>query len=82
MASIKHALTERWYAWENARQAAMEDEEVNLYADNEKGEQAYLPREVELDDLPSDRAGSGDEPRAQYIPPPPPPPIGRGEAKV
>lgn len=44
MKAIKHTLTERWYAWENARVAAMEDEEVNLYADLEKGEPAYIPR--------------------------------------
>ena len=36
-------LTERWYAWENARVAAMEDEEIDLYADPEQGGQAYLP---------------------------------------
>lgn len=45
MNSIKHALTERWYAWENARVSAMEDEEVDLYADPDKGEQAYLPKQ-------------------------------------
>jgi large subunit ribosomal protein L47 len=44
MKAIKHTLTERWYAWENARSAAMEDEEVDLYADPEKGEKAYLPK--------------------------------------
>jgi len=42
MKSIKHVLTERWYAWENARVAAMEDDEVDLYADPAKGEKAYL----------------------------------------
>lgn len=45
MKGIKHVLTERWYAWENARVSAMEDEEVDLYADVEKGERAYLPRQ-------------------------------------
>lgn len=50
MKRIKHTLTERWYMWENARQAAMEDEEVDLYADSEKGQLAYVPREVEVDD--------------------------------
>lgn len=44
MKAIRHCLTERWYAWENARVAGMEDEEVDLYADVEKGERAYLPR--------------------------------------
>ncbi|KAK3672074.1 54S ribosomal protein L4 mitochondrial [Recurvomyces mirabilis] len=43
MKKIKFVLTERWYAWENARMSAMEDEEVDLYADVEKGEEAYLP---------------------------------------
>ena len=41
--AIKHVLTERWYAWENARFAAMDDASVNLYADPEKGEPVYLP---------------------------------------
>ena len=67
MASIKHTLTERWYAWENARQVAMEDEEVNLYADSDRGEQAYLPKEPELDDF-----ATGDSPRVDSTYPPPP----------
>lgn len=29
-AAIKHALTERFYAWEDARKLAQTDEEVNL----------------------------------------------------
>lgn len=41
--AIRHVLTERWYAWENARYAAMDDPEVNLYADPEKGDQAFIP---------------------------------------
>jgi len=49
MKAIRHVLTERWYAWENARVAAMEDEEVDLYADSEQGESAYLQKpEVEV----------------------------------
>lgn len=47
MKSIKTVLTQRWYAWEDARVAAMEDEEVNLYADPDKGEPAYLRRQHE-----------------------------------
>ncbi|KAL8741915.1 MAG: hypothetical protein Q9190_005539 [Brigantiaea leucoxantha] len=39
--AIKHALTERWYAWEDARRIAADDEEVNLNA--QPGERAYLP---------------------------------------
>ena len=42
--NIKFVLTERFYAWENARVAAMDDPEVNLYADPDKGEPAYLPK--------------------------------------
>jgi len=45
MHSIKHVLTERWYAWENARYEAMDDDEVDLYADPDKGERAYLPKQ-------------------------------------
>jgi len=44
MKAIKGVLTTRWYAWEAARVAAMEDEEVNLYADPEKDQPAYLPK--------------------------------------
>lgn len=45
MKAIKHALTERWYAWDNARNAAMEDDEINMYADLDNGEVAYVPRQ-------------------------------------
>jgi len=41
--AIRHVLTERWYAWDNARWAAMEDPEVNLSANPELGEKAYTP---------------------------------------
>lgn len=47
MKAIKGVLTTRWYAWESARVAAMEDEEVDLYADPEKGQPAYLPKPME-----------------------------------
>jgi len=30
MRSIKHALTERWYAWEDARKLAESDPEIDL----------------------------------------------------
>lgn len=43
--NIKICLTERWYSWEDARVAAMEDGEVNLYAQQDKGEPAYTPME-------------------------------------
>ena len=46
MKNIKICLTERWYSWEEARVAAMEDEEVDLYADPRKGQSAYLPKEL------------------------------------
>lgn len=42
MKAIKHTLTERWYTWDMARSEAMLDEEVNMYADVDKGEIAYL----------------------------------------
>lgn len=45
MSAIKTVLTERWYAWENARVEAMEDPEVDLYADPEQGQSAYRPKE-------------------------------------
>nr|POE87749.1 54s ribosomal protein l4, mitochondrial [Quercus suber] len=41
--NIRIVLTTRFYAWEDARNAAMEDPEVDLYADPQQGEQAYLP---------------------------------------
>ena len=49
MYAIRGALRERWYTWENARVEGMEDEEVDLYADLEKGERAYLPRQASED---------------------------------
>lgn len=39
--AIKHALTERYYAFEEARRVAVTDHEVNL--DAEPGSQAYTP---------------------------------------
>ncbi len=45
MRATRFVLTERWYAYENARVEGMEDEEVDLYADPERGEKAYLPRD-------------------------------------
>ncbi|EME79503.1 uncharacterized protein MYCFIDRAFT_34427 [Pseudocercospora fijiensis CIRAD86] len=49
MKNIKYVLTERWYSWENARVAAMQDPEINMYADLDAGEPAYLPREDSLE---------------------------------
>ena len=69
MASIRHTLTERWYAWENARQVAMEDEEVNLYADSDRGEQAYLPKEPELDHFGTGNPHAESRVDASYPPP-------------
>ncbi len=39
--SIKHVLTERWYAWEDAWKVAEKDSEVDLTA--EPGNSAYKP---------------------------------------
>ena len=51
MKAIKATLTERWYAWDNARHEAMDDQEINMYADLDAGEAAYLPKDqVEPED--------------------------------
>ncbi|KAH9815048.1 Mitochondrial 39-S ribosomal protein L47 (MRP-L47), partial [Teratosphaeria destructans] len=71
MRAIRHCLTERWYAWENAREAGMDDDEVDLYADPSKGEQAYLPKSEFVDEPVS--LGSEDDARtdpSRGIPPP------------
>jgi hypothetical protein len=44
--AIKHVLTERWYAWEDARLLAEGDASVNLYP--AEGETAYTPEKVEF----------------------------------
>jgi hypothetical protein len=44
--AIKHVLTERWYAWEDARLLAESDGSVNLYPTD--GEPSYTPGEVEF----------------------------------
>jgi len=44
--AIKHVLTERWYAWEDARLLAERDSSVDLYA--AEGEPAYTPEPVEF----------------------------------
>lgn len=49
MRNIKKVLKERWYAWENAREAAMLDDEVNLYADTSAGESGYVPKDDHLE---------------------------------
>lgn len=45
MSRIKFVLTERWYTWENARNEAMSDKEINLSADVDAGELAYMPKD-------------------------------------
>ncbi|KAM3419847.1 hypothetical protein BST61_g3176 [Cercospora zeina] len=64
MKNIKLVLTQRWYTWENAREAAMEDEEINMYADLDAGELAYLPKEEEYSEE------SSDDPTQASLPPP------------
>ena len=44
--AIKHVLTERWYAWEDARLLAERDASVNLYA--AEGEPSYTAEKVEF----------------------------------
>lgn len=39
--AIKHALTERWYAWEHARKLAMNDKTVDLTGEGP----AYEPKQ-------------------------------------
>lgn len=41
MKRIKFTLTERWYAWEDARWNAMADPSIDMYA--EDGQNAYDP---------------------------------------
>ncbi|KAM0718413.1 hypothetical protein Q7P37_005483 [Cladosporium fusiforme] len=64
--NIKICLTQRWYSWEEARVAAMEDEEIDLYADADKGQSAYLPKEHSQDafEESSNEASSLDAPDA------------------
>ena len=49
MKAVRATLLERWYSWENARSAAMDDKEVNLYADPSKGEPVYKPGSYQED---------------------------------
>lgn len=49
MKAIKHTLTERWYTWDNARSEAMLDEEINMYADLDNGEVAYLRKDDDFE---------------------------------
>jgi hypothetical protein len=44
MRNIKYALTERYYAWEEARKLAQEDPEVNLSGNGP----AYVPSDFEV----------------------------------
>ncbi|KAF2138983.1 uncharacterized protein K452DRAFT_197910, partial [Aplosporella prunicola CBS 121167] len=43
MKNIKHTLTERWYAWENARQDALSDAEVDLSGSGQAYKPSYNP---------------------------------------
>ncbi|KAI4131054.1 MAG: hypothetical protein LQ347_003135 [Umbilicaria vellea] len=43
--AIKHALTERWYAWEDARKVARDDPEVDIH----RRRKPYNPRNLEDD---------------------------------
>lgn len=60
-AKIKHTLTERWYAWQEAWKVAENDPEVNLKGDLEAP--AYQPRsledEEEVDEQPRAAAAAG-----------------------
>lgn len=69
MKAIKHTLTERWYAWDNARVEAMNDDEINMYADLDNGEPAFLPRNDEYEDAPISQQQSA-RPQDSTLPPP------------
>ncbi|KAK0268155.1 54S ribosomal protein L4 mitochondrial [Friedmanniomyces endolithicus] len=70
MWATRFVLTERWYSYENARVDGMDDEEVDLYADLERGERAYLPRdEAEETLLPGGEGGESTEGTVSYVPP-------------
>ena len=43
--AIKHALTERWYAWEDARKLARDDPEINV----RRRRRLYTPQVMEVD---------------------------------
>ena len=43
--AIKHALTERWYAWEEARKLARDDPEINF----QRRSRPYTPQVMEVD---------------------------------
>lgn len=45
-AAIKHALTERYYAWEDARKLAEQDEEIDLSGTGP----AYAPSDAHLEE--------------------------------
>lgn len=57
MRSIKHALTERYYTWEDAVEVAMSDPEIDLLDDNG---QVYKPSAYE-DEVEGDWAQSKPE---------------------
>ncbi|KAF2971149.1 hypothetical protein GQX73_g2473 [Xylaria multiplex] len=72
MRSIKHALTERWYLWEDARKLAETDPEVDLsnvrspFKPKDAYEDHDIPLEGNNQEQPTDQAPSGfmaEEPR-------------------
>ena len=58
MRAIKHVLTERWYAWEDARKLAKRDPGVNLQADIVNGESAHVEEYEAAVRIPVSRAFS------------------------
>ncbi|KAL2356536.1 mitochondrial 39-S ribosomal protein L47 (MRP-L47)-domain-containing protein [Cryomyces antarcticus] len=60
--AIKHALTERFYAWEDARKVAANDEEINFSGEG----RVYIPQDFTEEELPTeDTQGEGAEGEAQ-----------------
>ena len=48
MKAIKHALTERWYAWEDARRVAQADDTVDMAQDPDVGSSIEVRVSVQL----------------------------------
>lgn len=73
--AVRHVLTERWYAWEEARKVARDDEEVDLTAEGE----AYIPQ-IDMDEVELDEELIKDEEFAAETAEPAEPQHGRGRS--
>jgi large subunit ribosomal protein L47 len=59
MKAIRHALTERYYAWEDARKIAETDPEIDLAAEGNP----YTPRDYMEEEV----AGQGEEQKLSQL---------------